>query len=367
MAHTLDTTPRQDGFYMPAEWAHHAGCWMVWPERPDNWRDHARPAQTAFAAVAHAIARFEPVTVVASAAQTQQARQALSPQVRVLTAPTNDAWSRDTGPTFVIDGTGRVRGVDWVFNAWGGHHGGLYAPWDDDDALAARICDWAGVERYRTDFVLEGGAIHVDGLGTCLTTRECLLNPNRNPGTTEAQAEARLREYLGVEKVIWLDEGVYLDETDGHIDNIACFVRPGEVLLSWTDDPADPQYRISRAAYDALRDATDARGQRLTIHTLHQPGPLAITAAEAAGVIQQQGTQPRPAGGRMAASYVNFYIANGGITAPVFDDPHDAAALDTLRRVFPDREVVGVPGREILLGGGNIHCITQQQPAGNVL
>jgi agmatine deiminase len=271
---------------------------------------------------------------------------------------------RDVGPTFVMDGTGQVRGVDWVFNAWGGLNGGLYAPWDNDDAVAAAVCAEAGVARYRTDFVLEGGSIHVDGVGTCLTTRECLLNPNRNPGTTEAEAEARLREYLGVETVIWLDDGVYLDETDGHIDNLACFVRPGEVLLTWTDDPADPQYRISRAAYDVLRDSTDARGQRLTIHKLHQPDPMTITAQEAAGVVPLHGSQPRPAGGRMAASYVNFYIANGGIVVPQFGDRHDAEAIDTLRRVFPDRQVVGVAGREILLGGGNIHCITQQQPSG---
>jgi agmatine deiminase len=358
----LHSTPRRDGFYMPAEWAAHDGCWMIWPERPDNWREAARPAQAAFAAVARAIAGFEPVTVVASPEMTDRARQELAPQIRVLTARTDDAWMRDVGPTFVIDGKGAVRGVDWVFNAWGGLNGGLYHPWFDDDALAAQICEWVGVDRYRTDFVLEGGSIHVDGAGTCLTTRECLLNSNRNLGSTEAEVETRLRDYLNVEKVIWLDDGVYLDETNGHIDNIACFARAGEVLLTWTDDQSDPQYRISHAAHEILSEITDARGERLTIHKIHQPNPMSITATEAAGVVTLEGTQPRPAGGRLAASYVNFYIANGGVVVPVFDDPHDAQALDTLRRVFPDRKVVGVAGREILLGGGNIHCITQQQP-----
>lgn len=337
---------------------------MIWPERPDNWRDDATPAQAAFVAVAEAIGQFEPVTIVASPRMTDIARRQLSPHIRVLTAQTDDAWMRDVGPTFVVNGQGSVRGVDWVFNAWGGLNGGLYHPWENDDALAEKICGWAGVDRYRTDFVLEGGSIHVDGAGTCLTTRECLLNPNRNPQLTEAQVEANLRDYLGVEKVIWLDDGVYLDETDGHIDNLACFVRSGEVLLTWTDDESDPQYRISRAAYEVLRESTDARGQRLTVHKIHQPNPMTITAHEAAGVRPLAGTQPRPAGGRLAASYVNFYIANGGIVMPLFDDPHDAAALETLRRVFPDRKVVGVAGREILLGGGNIHCITQQQPKG---
>jgi agmatine deiminase len=359
------TTPQRDGFWMPAEWEAHAGCWMIWPERPDNWRDGAVHAQRAFAQVAQAIARFEPVTMVVSAAQAAKAAQVCGPQVRLLTAPSDDAWMRDVGPTFVVNGAGEVRGVDWVFNAWGGLDGGLYAPWDNDDALAAQVCTWAGVARYRADFVLEGGAIHVDGQGTCLTTRQCLLNPNRNPNTTVSEMEARLRDYLGVSKVIWLDEGVYLDETDGHIDNLACFVCPGEVLLTWTDDPSDPQYRISRAAYAALADAVDAQGRRLTVHTIHQPGPLTITADEAAGIQAVVGTHPRPAGARMAASYVNFYLANGAVIVPLFADPYDEPALNTLRRLFPDRQVVGLPvGREILLGGGNIHCITQQQPAG---
>jgi len=336
---------------------------MIWPERPDNWRDDARPAQAAFVAVAEAIAQFEPVTMVVSPRQTERARQILSPNIRVVTAQTDDAWVRDVGPIFVTNEKGGLRGVDWIFNAWGGLNGGLYHPWENDDALAGQICSWAGADLYRADFVLEGGSIHVDGVGTCLTTRQCLLNANRNPGATQSQTEERLRDYLGVEKVIWLDDGVYLDETDGHIDNLACFVRPGEVLLTWTDDDSDPQYPISRAAYDILSQATDARGERLTIHKLHQPNPLTVTAQEAAGVVTQPGVQPRRAGERMAASYINFYIANGGIVVPVFDDSHDAAALDTLQRVFPDRKVVGVPGREILLGGGNIHCITQQQPA----
>ena len=359
----LESTPRRDGYAMPPEWARHDGCWTIWPERADNWRDEARPAQAAFTVVAEAIARFEPVTMVVSPRMTEHARNALNPKIRVVTIQTDDAWIRDVGSTFVTDGKGGLRGVDWVFNAWGGLNGGLYHPWQQDDAVAAKICDEVTVDRYRTDFVLEGGSIHVDGAGTCLTTRQCLLNPNRNPNATQSQTEARLRDYLGVEKVIWLDDGVYLDETDGHIDNLACFIRPAEILLTWTDDESDPQYPISRAAYEVLSQATDARGERLTIHKIHQPNPLTITAHEAAGVVSQKGTQPRPTGERMAASYVNFYIANGGIVAPIFDDPHDAAALETLRRVFPARQVIGVPGREILLGGGNIHCITQQQPA----
>lgn len=347
---------------MPAEWRPHTGCLMLFPQRPDNWREEAVPAQEAFAQVAQAIARFEPVTVGVSKSLRSRAESLLGSNIRIVSLESDDAWMRDVGPTFVVDGRGGLRGVDWIFNAWGGHLGGLYPSWDLDDAVAATVCEDLGVPRYRADFVLEGGAIHVDGEGTLLTTRQCLLNPNRNLRLTQAEIEKRLSEYLSVDHIIWLDEGVYLDETDGHIDNLACFVRPGEILLSWTDDPRDPQYSISRAAYDVLMQLVDARSRRLTVHRIHQPGPLTVTAAEAAGVRPSSGTQPRRAGDRMAASYVNFYLANGGIVMPLYDDPYDAPAFAQMRSLFPNRAVVGVPAREILLGGGSIHCITQQIP-----
>lgn len=358
----LNTLPRADGFAMPAEWSPHDGCLMLFPYRPDNWRSDAAPAQAAFAQVARSIARFEPVTVGVTAPLRPQAERLLGPGIRIVTLASDDAWMRDVGPTFVVDGQGGLRGVDWIFNAWGGDQGGLYASWQQDDAVAAAVCADLDIPRYRADFVLEGGAIHVDGEGTLLTTRQCLLNPNRNPRWTQREVEQGLSDYLSVDHVIWLDDGVYLDETDGHIDNLACFIRPGEVLLTWTDDPRDPQYAISHAAYERLIDSVDARGRRLKVHRIHQPGPLTVTAAEAADVTASPGTRPRCAGDRMAASYVNFYIANGGIVMPLYDDPHDARALAQLRALFPDHTVVGVPSREILLGGGSIHCITQQIP-----
>lgn len=352
------TTPRTDGYRMPGEFEPHAGCWMLWPERPDNWRLAAAPAQRAFAGVAAAIARCEPVTVGASAGQWCAARRLLPPAVRVVELSSDDAWARDCGPTFVVDGRGGVRGVDWQFNAWGG----LYAAWDQDALVARKILEIERADRYAAPLVLEGGSIHVDGAGTLLTTEECLLNPNRNPGLFRREIEGCLREYLNVETIIWLGQGVFNDETSGHVDNLCCFVRPGVVALTWTDDPADPQYAISQEAYRRLAKAVDAGGRRLEVVKLHQPDPVLITEEEAAGVTAQEGTLPRRGGDRMAASYINFYIANGGVVAPVFGDPHDEAALAALRRLFPDREVVGMPAREILLGGGNIHCITQQQP-----
>ncbi|HEY8330619.1 MAG TPA: agmatine deiminase [Pseudomonas sp.] len=362
---TLNTPPRADGFRMPAEWEAHAQTWLLWPERPDNWRLGAKPAQAAFAAVAKAIARFEPVTVGVSASQYENARARLSHgDIRVLELSSDDAWVRDSGPTFVVNEGGEVRGVDWTFNAWGGFEGGLYAPWHRDDQVAGKILAIERCARYRTDgFVLEGGAIHVDGEGTLLTTEECLLNPNRNPQLSRGEIEAVLHAHLAVDKVIWLPHGLFNDETDGHVDNFCCFVRPGEVLLAWSDDERDPNWSRCRAALAVLEQARDARGRALRVHKMPIPGPLYATAEECAGVDWVAGSQPRDPSIRLAGSYVNFLIVNGGIIAPSFADPHDAGAEAILQRLFPEREVVMVPGREILLGGGNIHCITQQQPA----
>ena len=359
---TLKSTPLKDGFRMPAEYERHAGCWMLWPERSDNWREGAKPAQAVFAAVASAIASGEPVTVGVSAAQFQNARARLPPAVRLVEVTSNDAWIRDTGPTFVIDARGRRRGVDWTFNAWGGLNGGLYFPWDRDDEVAQKVLEIEASDRYRASFVLEGGAIHVDGQGTCLTTEECLLNPNRNPQMSRTDIEEQLRLYLGVSRVIWLARGVYMDETGGHIDELACFTAPGQVLLTWTEDRKDPQYEISLDAYRRLRQAKDARGRSLTIHKIHQPGPLYMTAAEAASIDIRAGTHPRRGGDRLPASYVNFYIANKCVVMPLYDRRRDAAAMRTLKKLFPTREVLGIETREVLLGGGNIHCITQQVP-----
>jgi agmatine deiminase len=356
---TIESTPATDGFRMPGEFEPHSGCWMAWPERPDNWRLEAGPAQEAYAAVAAAIAVSEPVTMAVSVAQLEHCRSLLSPSIRVVELTSDDAWIRDTGPTFLLDGKGGRRGVDWEFNAWGG----IYAPWDQDERVAARVLEAEETDRYRAPLVLEGGSIHVDGEGTVLTTEECLLNPNRNPELSREQIEEALLDYLGAEKVIWLGAGVYEDETAGHIDNLACFARPGVVLLTWSEDESDPQHAISRDALQRLQAATDARGRRLEVVKLPSPGPLRIEAEEAAGVEPRAGTLPRRAGDRLAASYANFYLGNSRVVVPLLDERYDDEAATILAGCFPDREVVGVPSREILLGGGNIHCITQQVPA----
>jgi agmatine deiminase len=364
MTRVLASTPAADGFRMPGEFEPHSGCWMLWPERPDNWREAARPAQLAFAEVAAAILRFEPVTMGVSTAQFAVARTLLPEGVRVVELAHDDSWMRDVGPTCVVNSRGTVRGVHWHFNAWGGLNGGLYFPWDQDELVARKVLEIEGCARYRAPIVNEGGAVHVDGEGTALVTEECLLNPNRNPSLDRAGIEAVLRDYLGVRQIIWLGKGVFNDETDGHIDELACFARPGHVCLTWTDRRRDPQYAISLDAWERLKDARDARGRRLKVTRLPMPGPLYLRAREARGIVPREGTRPRPPGERLAGSYANFYIANGGVVMPLMDPRTDRVAAARLKRVFPGRRVVGVPAREILLGGGNIHCITQQIPAG---
>jgi agmatine deiminase len=359
MTRTLISTPARDGFWMPAEFEAHEGCWMLWPERPDNWRRHAHPAQQAFAAVATAIARFEPVSVGASAQQYAGARAALPAAVRVVEISSDDAWMRDVGPSFVVDAAGALRGVHWSFNAWGG----LYRDFRRDQAVGQKVLEIGGFDRYCAPFINEGGAIHVDGQGTVLVTEQCLLK--RNPSLSRAQLETLLKRYLGASCVIWLGEGVIDDETSGHVDNLACFARPGEVCLTWSDDPHDPQQRVSRDAWERLMAARDARGRRLLVHKLPSPGPLYMTRREAAGVVADRAIRRLRAGQRLAGSYVNFYLANGALILPLLDASTDDAARRVLRRVFPRRRIVGVPAREILLGGGDLHCITQQQPKRN--
>lgn len=350
---------------MPGEFEPHEGTWMIWPERTDNWRLGAKPAQKAYADVAKAIARFEPVTMCVSQRQYSAAREALPAGIRVVEMSNDDSWMRDVGPTFVIDDEGNVRAVDWAFNSWGGLVDGLYFPWDQDDKVAQKVCELEGIDSYRTDdFVLEGGSIHVDGEGTLIATEACLLSEGRNPDMTKEEIEEILKSHTNAEKVIWLANGIYLDETNEHVDNVIHYCAPGVVTLAWTDDPTDPQYEFSQSAYEVLANETDARGRPFTIHKLHIPETVLITADESEGVDTVDGTLPREEGDRQAASYANFYIVNDAVIVPTFgDEVRDQEALDTLQEVFPNREVIGIYAREIILGGGNIHCITQQQPA----
>lgn len=365
MSRTLNSRPRADGFRALGEWEYKAGCWLGWPERPDVWRLGAKPAQKVWVEIASAIATSEPVTIAASANQYANARALLPDHIRVVEMTTDDTWFRDTGATFVVnDSTGEVRGLDWRFNAYGGLNGGLYFPWDKDDQIARKMCEIERVDRYCVPLICEGGALQCDGQGTLLTTEQVVLNPNRNPDLTKAEAEQIFTDYLNVDKVIWLPRGCKFDETDGHIDDLACFVAPGEVLLSWTDDASDPQYEIYQEAFAILSNEKDARGRTLKIHKILQPSPAVWSDEEAQQVDQTDEAVARVGGYQVMGSYINYYVGNDVVVVPEYDDPHDQPAQDKLAELFPDRRVIAVKNaREILLGGGNVACITQPQYA----
>ena len=253
------STPKQDGYRMPGEFEEQECIWMLWPWRNDNWRQGAKPAQTAFANVAKAIAEFEPVKLCVPPSQYENAIARIdgAKNISVIEMTNDDSWIRDCGPSFVINDKGGIRAVDWEFNAWGGLVDGLYFPWDQDALVARKVCEIAGVDSYKTEnFVLEGGSFHVDGQGTVLTTEMCLLHPSRNPDMSKDEIEEMLKNYLNAEKVIWVKDGIDPYETNGHIDDVACFVAPGEVACIYTDDETHPFYQQAQDAYKFLCQQT---------------------------------------------------------------------------------------------------------------
>jgi agmatine deiminase len=321
---------------MPAEWAPHERTLMAWPTRLDLWGDQLASAREEYAATANAIAAFEPVTMVcASEPEAEQARAALTTAAEVVELPIDDSWLRDSGPIFVVDRDGRRAGVHFGFNSWGGK----FTPWDRDAAVGGLLVEHVGDDCYKAPFVLEGGAIAVDGEGTLLTTEECLLNPNRNAGMSREEIEAGLRDHLGAETIVWLGQGLVEDrDTDGHVDMIAAFTRPGEVLLH-TPEPGAPSHE--RMADN--RSRLVAAGLRVVDFPI-------LAAVEVGG-------EP------VAVTHLNLYLCNGAAIVPLAGVETDAEALERIAAAYPDREVVGVPGRVIAFGGGGPHCITQQVPA----
>lgn len=357
-------TPIKDGFYMPGEFARHRGCMMIWPVRPGSWPHGAKEAQRTFCEIARAIAESEEVWMCASLEDMETVEKVFEKDkhIHVVNIETDDAWARDVGPTCIINGDNEVRGINWKFNAWGGDFDGLYSQWDKDDKAAEEICKILEIPCYdASHFVLEGGSIHSDGEGTVMVTETCLLSKGRNPQLTRAEIEEELKKYLNAEKIIWLPRGIDGDETNEHVDNVCAFVKPGEVILAWTDDESDPQYEASMECYDFLQKETDARGREFRIHKLPIPKkPVCITKEELEGFVFEEGEDYREEGERLAASYVNFYISNGGIILPQFGDENDEVAVKILSELFPERKVYPIYARPVIVGGGNIHCITQQ-------
>ncbi len=332
--------------HQPAEWEHHSACWLAWPSQQHLWQENLGPAQAEFTALCLAITENGGESLdllVADEAIEAEATKALSAiigQVRFHRVPVGDIWLRDTAPIFVKDGTGALRAACFRFNGWGGKY---VLP--DDDQVAQRVATLSQVPWFDHPWILEGGSVEGDGEGTLLTTRQCLLNPNRNPGMDQAEIEAALREGLGAEKVLWLDEGLINDHTDGHIDTLARFVAPGVVVCMEARDASDPNAAILERLAAALTAFTDARGRRLQVVRIPSPGVVENAEGEL-----------------LPASFVNFYLGNRSVVVPIYGTPFDAAAVAALAPLFPGRRVVGRSARAILSGGGAFHCITQQQP-----
>jgi agmatine deiminase len=332
---------------MPAEWATHARTWMCWPCRVEAWGgpDGLLRAKQAYARVARAISTFEKVVMCARPLDVAEAKLATAGKTEILETPIDDSWARDIGPTFLIGPNGARAGVQWQFNAWGNK----YSPFAEDVRFASRALRHADVPVYEAPLVCEGGAIHTDGEGTLLTTEQCLLNPNRNPNLTRQQVEERLALFTGARRILWLGEGFSDEETDGHVDNVACFVAPGRVLVGVPASKSHPDFLPTMEAIRRLSEARDAEGRRLEIAEVAQPVKL--------------GEDWR--GNLLAASYVNFYLPNSGVVMPAFDDVNDEKARAVIADCFPGRDILQIDASDIVQGGGGIHCITQQEPKGS--
>ena len=334
------THPQEQGFTMPAEWRTHLRCWMAWPYREELWHN-LEAAQLGYAKVAKAISQFEPVTLLVDPSALGSAKSLCGKHVEYFVTETNDSWTRDSGPSFLIHPDGAGAGVCWRFNAWGNKH----QPWFDDARMAEKILQKEKFGAYHSPLVFEGGALHVDGQGTLITTESVVLNDNRNPGLTKKEAEKEICRALGISKVVWLPGDWDEYETDGHIDGLLAFVKPGVVLFESNPDRSDPHAKVIEENLLALKRASDAKGRQFEIIRI------------------EEAFESDPVGDVYCRSYVNFYIANGGIVAPKYNVPGDQRAFEVLSKTFPDRKIVMVDVTDIAPGGGGIHCITQQQPA----
>jgi len=322
-------------FRQPPEWAEHEWVWIGFPSHADLWEDDLEPARfevAAFAKAVHADGAGEEVRLVCADPASARAAAAVAPFATILQEPFGDIWLRDTGPIILKDGRDR-QPRSFRFNGWGGKY-----DLEGDDTIGLRLAEGAGMEAVRRDWILEGGAIDVDGTGLAVTTEQCLLNPNRNPGLTREEVEARLREDLGIERLLWLGEGLINDHTDGHVDNLARFVAEGKLAIpepAGGDDPNAAVYRDARARAEAFG---------LTVEALPSPGRI-----ERDGEI-------------VPASYMNFYIGNAAVVVPLYGAANDDAAVAAIGRLFPGRRTAGIQAPHALTGGGSFHCISQQVP-----
>jgi agmatine deiminase len=351
MAEPQAKTPAALGFHMPAEWHPHQSTWLTWPKDPETWPDRVTHVEEIYLEMIAALTPHEFVDLLVDDPETEQevrarCRAATAARIRFHHLRTVDSWIRDYGPNFLIGANGEGAFNDWIFNAWGNK----YEELKKDDSIPRRLEPTLKLSRFVPGIVMEGGSIEVNGAGCVLTTEQCLLNPNRNPGLSRKQIEQYLKDYLGVTKVLWLGEGIVGDDTDGHIDDIARFIAPNMIACAVEEDPADPNYEILQDNLTRLRSMTDAAGHSFEIVTLPMPGMVGGTST---------GTRDLE---RLPASYANFYIANSVVLAPVFGHVNDARAVETLQKFFPTRRIVPINCEPLVWGMGTIHCVTQQQP-----
>ncbi|HLG87250.1 MAG TPA: agmatine deiminase family protein [Alphaproteobacteria bacterium] len=328
------------GWTFPAEWAPHGRTWMAWPCRPATWHGGIEAARSVHVEVAKAIAQFEPVTMVCNPMDVAEVSLMCGQGIEIVPMPLSDGWMRDIGPTFVVGSDRTIAGIDWIFNGWGGLHNDFAA----DAEVARAVLELRRYRRIASPIVLEGGAINSDGEGTLLVTEECLLDPRRNPGLGKEEIEQILRSTLGVEAVIWLGKGYDGDETRGHVDEIACFVEPGIIMLQLPRDTSDPNYLIQQDNLARLKVARDAKGRKIDFVLIPQPA------------------YREHDGRRLTLSYVNFALANGGVIIPSFGDSADEPARRAFASLYPDRKIIQILADDLVIGGGGIHCITQQEP-----
>jgi agmatine deiminase len=352
-ARVLRGTPAENGYSFPAEWAGHEGTWFSWP-RPEgiSFPDKYRTVPAVLARIIREVASRERVHINVPngnweyiAREQLRAHGCASRNISFHRIPTNECWCRDHGPAFVVRhrrGRPAAAIVDWAFNAWGGK----YLPWDADDAVPTRVAEELRLPVFYPEIVMEGGAVDFNGCGTVLTTSSCLLNRNRNPGLSKPDVEGYLKAYYGQRHVVWLGEGIAGDDTDGHVDDLARFVDARTIVTAIQEDPQDPDYEVLQDNRKRLARARDQDGRPFDIVELPMPSPVSH------------------AGERLPATYVNFYFVNGALLVPTYRDrKRDRRAIEILRRVLPDRDVVGIDCTEIIWGLGAIHCLTQQQPA----
>ena len=342
-------TPRQLGYRFPAEWEPQRATWLSWPHKEESWPGRFEPIPGVFTEIVKILASFQHVNInVIDRTMHDDVMKRLTEagvdpgRLTLYPIPTDDAWCRDHGPAFVVKPGAEepLAVIDWGYNAWGGK----YPPYDQDDAVPSKVAEYRRLPLFCPGIVMEGGAIDVNGEGCLLTSTPCLLNPNRNPHLSQAQIEWYLREYYNVEKILWVDEGIAGDDTDGHIDDSARFVNPSTIVAVVEENREDENYLPLQKNLAQLKAMTDLAGNPFRIVALPMPRPLVFD------------------GQRVPASYANFLIASGVVLVPTFRDPNDAVALAVLADVFPGRRVIGIDCYELVWGLGTLHCISQQEP-----